>query len=422
MIKTGLTAALGTSRNGGVTFLGLKVEIARKSPATRLPSSQHEYMISRCLLELIYLPKKKNLALVKSPCFVVDLPAIIPSSDDVSMKFLAKLSSKSLRVEADRKALLQTESHAFNERDLEAAAQLDQKEQRADVGVDQAIPEPAEMQQERTNLEATAQLDREHRATKSKSFHIILVVFTFLGYVISRRKNRKLLDGGNIEGEQPDEEQQMLIGNAAAAEANPGIQQNGFEIEENRTITSYHDQAHSRRHRYSLEAKCNFGTCLALVNFLAEIPSAILEQKASEENHGNGKAKAKIPEYLLIAMSLSLVATLVCLVELVYKGRKEKITWSRSNGRIPWFYYPPPAINRPFGTFAEIIGLVCAIAQCIVSTINYSLSRRHHAAVQVPVMPTIFSFGVLCSRLMARSQMRSWGKQDVGSKWWRSWR
>ena len=99
-----------------------------------------------------------------------------------------------------------------------------------------------------------------------------------------------------------------------------------------------------------------------------EIPSAVLDEIASEEK----------PNYVLIVMLISLTSMLVCLVELVYKGRKEKITWRWSSGRIPWFYYPPPPSNRPFGTFTEIIGLVCAMAQCIVSAINYSFCLQKY--------------------------------------------
>ncbi|XVE48578.1 hypothetical protein DITRI_Ditri01bG0012600 [Diplodiscus trichospermus] len=303
------------------------------------------------------------------------------------MELLEKLSSFFLKVGAvaDRESLLETKLFAIYERD---AGQ-------------------------------TAQMNKENRATTIKSFLIILVaslfLFTFLGFVIARRNNRRaLLNDGNIEGEQPDEEHQ----NAAAAEANPGSLQNRFEIEENRTITEHHDPPRRRRRWYhTLEAKCNIGTRLALVNFLAEIPSAIFDQKASEENPGDEKAKSEIPEYLLIAMLLSLTSMLVCLVELVYNGRKERITWRWSNGRMPWFYYPPPGIDRPFGTFAEIIGLVCAMAQCAVSTINYCLSHRNHAAtIQFPVMPTIFSFGLLCSRLMAEEPNEEGGESRTSDQ------
>ena len=100
-------------------------------------------------------------------------------------------------------------------------------------------------------------------------------------------------------------------------------------------------------------------------------------------------------------MLLSLTSLLFCLVELFCRGRKEKITWRWSSGRIPWFYYPPPPRYRPFGTLVEIIGLVCAMAQSIISAINYSFCLRDHAApIKICVWPTIFSFGLLCSRFM----------------------
>ncbi|EOX97130.1 Serine/threonine-protein kinase PBS1 [Theobroma cacao] len=187
----------------------------------------------------------------------------------------------------------------------------------------------------------------------------------------------------------------MPIGNAA--EANTGsdlvvVQQNQFEIEANRAVDDvHHDQAHRRGCLSTFEAKCTIGTQLALANLLLEIPSAVLDQIASED-------------YVLIVMLISLTSMLVCFVELVCRGRKEKITWRcSSTGRIPWFYHPPPPSNRPFGTLTEMIGLACAIAQCIVTTINYSLYRRHHAAtIKFCVWPMIFGFGMLCSKFVGK--------------------
>ncbi|XP_021286440.1 uncharacterized protein LOC110418132 [Herrania umbratica] len=237
----------------------------------------------------------------------------------------------------------------------------------------------------------TTQVDKEQKAATIKSFFFLVVIslflFTFLGCMVARRNNRRL----HIE----DEEQQMLIGNAA--EANTGsdlvvIQQNQFEIEANRAVDDiHHDQAHRRDCLSTFEAKYTLGTQLALANFLLEIPSAVLDQIASED-------------YVLIVMLISLTSMLVCLVELVCRGRKEKITWScSSTGRIPWFYHPPPPSNKPFGTLAEMIGLACAIAQCIVTTINYSLYPRHHAAtIKFCFWPMIFGFGMLCSKFVGK--------------------
>ncbi|XP_022762217.1 uncharacterized protein LOC111308167 [Durio zibethinus] len=244
----------------------------------------------------------------------------------------------------------------------------------------------------------TTQVDKEQKAM-TNSFFLLLVIFLFLvilvGFVIVRRINRQLpLNNGNVESEQPDEERQMLIANATAAVANPGNELVVFQHNQPDIEVDHHDQAPRRRHcLYTLQAKYNLGTRLALVNFLMEIPSAVFDQMSSE----------KKPAYVLIVMLISLTSMLVCLVEFVYKGRKEKVTWMWSSGRMPWFYHPPPPSNRPFGTLIEIIGLVCAVAQCIISTINYSFCLRDHASpIKISVWPMIFSLGLLCSRLMGK--------------------
>lgn len=117
-----------------------------------------------------------------------------------------------------------------------------------------------------------------------------------------------------------------------------------------------------------------------------EIPSAVMEQMASDDK----------PGYVLAVMLLSLATLIFCLVELIWKGRKEKITW-----RWPWFYYPSPPSNRPFGKLTEIIGLACSMAQIIVSVINYSFCLKdHNTPIKISVWPAIFSFGIVCCRFM----------------------
>ncbi|GMI87911.1 hypothetical protein HRI_002460400 [Hibiscus trionum] len=237
------------------------------------------------------------------------------------------------------------------------------------------------------DFSVTTQLDNNHLKAATSSFLFILVssllLLTFLGFMIARRRRinkQRLLDNRKTAKDQPDEEQQTLNSNINADE---------FEIEAN------HNQAQRNRHcscLYTLKTKFIFGTCLALVNFVLEIPSAVVDQMASE----------KKPTYVLTMMLLSYTSMLLCLVELVCKGKRQKITWKWrwSDGRMPWFYRPPP-INTPFGTFIETIGLLCAVTQSIVTTINYSFCVRDRSTpIKIQVWPPVFAFGLLCSKFI----------------------
>ncbi|KAL5856898.1 hypothetical protein ACOSQ3_004356 [Xanthoceras sorbifolium] len=103
-----------------------------------------------------------------------------------------------------------------------------------------------------------------------------------------------------------------------------------------------------------------------------------------------------------MGMSISFAAMLICIVELIYKGKKEKVTW-RWKESLPWFYHPLPS-ELPFGTFKDIIGFVCALCQCIVTTINYLNVNR---PVKISVWPIIFAFGLLCSKLLENTEQRA---------------
>ncbi|XVF45898.1 hypothetical protein PTKIN_Ptkin02bG0245100 [Pterospermum kingtungense] len=194
-------------------------------------------------------------------------------------------------VVADGEAIIDAKFLALSQRDVGATAQMDK---------------------------ATVQVDKEQRATTIKSFFIILFaslfLVTFLGFLIARR-NKRQTNNENIESEQqPGEEQQSLTGNDTAAEPDVTLL-NRFEIEGNETN---HDQTHHRGHWiYTIQAKYDCGTQIAVINFLMEIPSAIMDQMASDDK----------PGYVLTVMLLSLATLLICLVELVCKGVKKKVTW-----------------------------------------------------------------------------------------------
>ncbi|ESR44944.1 hypothetical protein CICLE_v10004000mg, partial [Citrus x clementina] len=75
------------------------------------------------------------------------------------------------------------------------------------------------------------------------------------------------------------------------------------------------------------------------------------------------------------------------------------------NGRLhclplPSLYYPLGS-HKPFGSFKDIFGLVCALCQCAVTTFNYDFCGAHaDNPIKISVWPIIFAFGLLCSKFL----------------------
>lgn len=129
-----------------------------------------------------------------------------------------------------------------------------------------------------------------------------------------------------------------------------------------------------------------------ITNFVLEIPSAVFDQLSS----------ARKPQYVLLGMLLSFAALVVCLVELIYTCQKQKVVW-RWKGTLPWPWFYSRSRNRPFGNFKDIIGLVCALCQCIFAAIHYSFARRHaDSPIKICFWPLVFAFGLLCSKVLAK--------------------
>ncbi|GKV32171.1 hypothetical protein SLEP1_g40794 [Rubroshorea leprosula] len=137
-------------------------------------------------------------------------------------------------------------------------------------------------------------------------------------------------------------------------------------------------------------------------NLIVELPSAVFDQLSSPHK----------PLYALMVMALSLVALVLCVISLLYKGVNERITFKWPRGRIPWLYYRSQDHKR-FGAFADIIGLVCAISQCIVTAINYDFARRAAgSSIKFSLLPTIFALGLLCSRILETVEKKASERQD----------
>ncbi|KAJ9160327.1 hypothetical protein P3X46_025738 [Hevea brasiliensis] len=132
-----------------------------------------------------------------------------------------------------------------------------------------------------------------------------------------------------------------------------------------------------------------------IANFILELPSAAFDQLSSVHK----------PQYALLSMLISFTVLIISIIDLVQKGRKERVTWM-IRGLIPWFYYPYPN-PKPFGTFPDIIGLVCAVFQFFFAAISYGfLSQDADNPIKVSVWPVFFAFGLLCSRFSGNTTQR----------------
>ncbi|KAL5856867.1 hypothetical protein ACOSQ3_004325 [Xanthoceras sorbifolium] len=155
-----------------------------------------------------------------------------------------------------------------------------------------------------------------------------------------------------------------------------------IHVDHNRNNGGDHQRPQSIRNDKKLE------WMFVITNFCLEVVSTVLDQLSSVHK----------PLYALLGMLFSFGAMLVCIVELVVKGRKEKVTWRWKGMKLPWFYYPIQSHDRlAFGTFKDIIGFACALCQCIVTTINYACVNK---PIKISVWPIIFAFGQLCSKIL----------------------
>ncbi|KAL9300027.1 putative TIR domain-containing protein [Arabidopsis thaliana] len=112
-------------------------------------------------------------------------------------------------------------------------------------------------------------------------------------------------------------------------------------------------------------------------------------------------SSAHKPLYALAAMSMSLLSCLLCIVDLLHKGRVDRVVW-KWTWPIPWFHYQTQRSNR-FGSFPEMLGLVCALCQTTITAVNYSfITRRDDTPIKFSVWPIMFALGLFCTLLIKR--------------------
>ncbi|KAK1572035.1 hypothetical protein Q3G72_026597 [Acer saccharum] len=137
----------------------------------------------------------------------------------------------------------------------------------------------------------------------------------------------------------------------------------------------------------------NIVMSLVTTNLVLELSSAVLDQVSS--------SSVNKTRFALFGMLISSVAMLTCVLELIYEFRTEKPIWRWSSALpFPW-YYDRDEGRKPFGTFKDIFGLVCALCQCVLATVSYCYLRQQaDNLIRISFFPIIFAFGILFSQIL----------------------
>ncbi|KAL6195135.1 hypothetical protein ACLB2K_030756 [Fragaria x ananassa] len=126
-----------------------------------------------------------------------------------------------------------------------------------------------------------------------------------------------------------------------------------------------------------------------ITNLGLEILSAGFDQASSSTK----------PQYALFGMLFSIAALFTCILELIYKGRKNGVVLKKF-GKLWWYYYPHPHDSVPFGTLPDIYGLFGGVAQCKCSIAQYIYFSWHaDSPTKLSLLPAIFLLCLAGSRL-----------------------
>ncbi|KAK1583517.1 hypothetical protein Q3G72_024510 [Acer saccharum] len=109
-------------------------------------------------------------------------------------------------------------------------------------------------------------------------------------------------------------------------------------------------------------------------------PPTVISAKGTDCNHNLGTAS------FVTCQAQAYGALLTCIIELIYEGchRRRQIPIRRRRR------------GKSFATLNNIVALACALAQCVVTTINYSFE----SPIKLTVSPIILANGVLFSKIL----------------------
>ncbi|XP_020426440.1 uncharacterized protein LOC18767050 [Prunus persica] len=117
-----------------------------------------------------------------------------------------------------------------------------------------------------------------------------------------------------------------------------------------RLSKSAYQQDHNQSQRSGSPKATSVEWGFLLTGLCLEILSLAFDQASSPSK----------PQYALFGMILAIAAVLICIWELIYKGKRERVVL-RQWGRLWWFYYPHSQ-HRLFGTLPDFYGLVGGIS------------------------------------------------------------
>lgn len=128
-----------------------------------------------------------------------------------------------------------------------------------------------------------------------------------------------------------------------------------------------------------------------ITNLVLETLAAVCDQLSSPRR----------PLYALLGLLISLSVLLICISELFYKGRKElAVIFRRSPVRRFCYPFTRQEIVGSFA-FAETFGFICAVFQCIFSTVQYIYFKQHeNNPIKLNIFPVVFAAClVICSMI-----------------------
>ncbi|TQE10551.1 hypothetical protein C1H46_003789 [Malus baccata] len=99
-------------------------------------------------------------------------------------------------------------------------------------------------------------------------------------------------------------------------------------------------------------------------------------------------------------MLLAIAAVLICIWELIHRGREENFVRRKQQGIRSWIYY------MPLGSLPNIYGLLGGITQFVFSTVQYAyIIRRAEIPIKLSLLPTVFLICLIATRL-SRNRMQ----------------
>lgn len=169
-----------------------------------------------------------------------------------------------------------------------------------------------------------------------------------------------------------------------------------FNVESPSTETNFYSCNSNNSDRRSKKHKV-LDWVFAIANFILELTLIVFDQISSQHSS----------LFLPICAGMSFLSVLICICELFYNVRKEGGVWRWNT--IPWFYYPSRS-SLPVGSFADIVGLVCAFGQFILATVSYCLFlKTGKNPIKISISAAILVFCQLCSKFFKELII----KQDV---------